>query len=223
MNILIAAPVRNRGWILNQYMSCLKNLNISDNISYYFILNDCTDDSKEILDYYIEKEIDEMNFNTPSDMGENGQGRSGLQRELYTYKNLSVLRNKILEYARNTNVDYIFSVDTDILVKPDILEKLLSTEKDIVAALINNGGKNWNFLHFQGDRGYVPEKLFEVRVTGACYLISRNVFMNESIKYSNEFGSGEDEAFCEYARRQGFHSYVLPDEQIHVMRRRGDN
>jgi hypothetical protein len=233
MNILIAAPIRNRGWILNQYLNCLYFLDTPGwNIDkgYYFILNDCTDNSREILekrkedleprDYSIHYKIDEINFNTPSDMGENGMGRSGIPRELHTYKNLSVLRNKILEYARGINFDYIFSVDSDILVKPDILEKLIATKKDIVAALVRNSGTDWNFLPLTGrDRNTIPSELFEVKVTGACYLISKNVFINKNIKYSNEFSSGEDEAFCHSAREQGFKSYVLADEQIHIIRR----
>lgn len=222
MKVLIAAPIRNRAWILNQYMACLGNLNTPDNLFYYFILNDCTDESKNILHYYNVLDIEEINFNTPSDMGENGMGRSGLTRSVHTYKTLSILRNRILDYAREReDIDYIFSIDSDILVKPDILNKLIDTGKNIVAALISNSGTDWNFLPLAGkDRNTVPSELFEVRVTGACCLISKNVFMNKNIRYSDKFRSGEDEAFCQSAREQGFKSYVLAEEQIHLMRRR---
>jgi len=206
-------------------MACLENLNTPYDISYYFILNDCKDESKEIIQYYLEPDvckIEEINFNTPADMGEEGMGRSGIPRELYTYKNLSILRNRILEYAREKeDIDYIFSVDSDILVKPDILDKLLDTKKDIVAGLVSNSGTDWNFLPFTGlDRNTIPGKLFEVKVTGACYLISRAVFKNENIQYSDKYPSGEDEAFCQSAREQGFSSWVLAEEQLHILRRR---
>ncbi len=239
MNILIAAPIRNRAWILNQYLACIDAIDYPrQNISFFFILNDCTDDSEEILENWMvikNKEtypnfgwkwgsiqVTTINFNTPSDIGENGMGRSGLSRSIHTYENLSILRNRILDYAREKgDIDYIFSVDSDILVKPDILNKLIDTGKNIVAALISNSGTDWNFLPLAGkDRNTVPSELFEVRVTGACCLISKNVFMNKNIRYSDKFRSGEDEAFCQSAREQGFKSYVLAEEQIHLMRRR---
>lgn len=236
--ILIAAPIRNRAWILNQYLACIDAIDYPrQNISSFFILNDCTDDSEKILeDWMVIKnketypnfgwkwgniQVTTINFNAPSDMGENGMGRSGLNRSIHTYKNLSILRNKILDYACEREFDYIFSIDSDIFIKSDILNKLIATGKDIVAALISNSGTDWNFLPLTGgDRNTIPAELFEVRVTGACYLISRKVFTNKNIRYSDKFHSGEDEAFCQSAREQGFKSYVLADEQIHIMRRR---
>jgi len=60
-------------------------------------------------------------------------------RRKYTYTWLSHLRNKILKKCIKLNCDYLFSVDTDILIKKDLLNRLLEHKKHIVSALIYNG------------------------------------------------------------------------------------
>ncbi len=230
-NILIASPIRNRSWILSEYLYFLSRLDYpKKNLSFHFILNDSLDSSAEILaDWKAahEKEyryirISEVNFDYPHDWGEDRvvTAEAMLNRKNKTYKSLSVLRNLILDLAwLDMDVDYLFSVDSDILVNPDILNKLLATNKDIVAGLIGNGNFNYNFMPLAGHRNILPlEKLFEVTTTGAVMLISRKVFENKLIRYSPE-KTGEDEGFCMSARTHGFKSYVLQELQKHIMKR----
>lgn len=222
MNILIACPIRNRAWILLDYLQGLYNLDYpKDKIAFHFILNDSSDKSKEILQDWkevVEKEyryvhISEVNFGYPPDWGEDRKNNK-LNRVSKTYKTLSVLRNLILDSAwLDMKADYLFSVDSDILVNPDVLNKLIETEKDIVAALVRNGKNAYNFLP---RIPCIPDRIFEVDTIGAVILIARKVFENKKIRYSVE-RTGEDEGFCLTAKRQGFNSYVLPELQRHIM------
>lgn len=226
-NILIACPVRNREWILWRYLRALEILDYpGDKLSFHFILNDSIDDSKNIL--YIWKnskkndfksiQISEVNFNFPEYIDKKGYRQDCKTRHKFAYPALSILRNLILDIsAINTDIDYLFSVDSDVILYPDILNRLLSEDKDIVAGLIKNGVNEYNFLPFKGNRSIVPEGAFEVKTTGAVMLISREVFENKAIRYSPK-PSGEDEGFCESARARGFKSFVLPELQEHVMR-----
>lgn len=233
-NVLIACPMRNREWILHQYLACIYSLDYpKENISLFFLLNDCTDNTREILKNWSKKHsgeyksivFEEINFFTPSDLGEAGMGRGGgYRRDSFSYKNLCALRNKILEIARkDPNVDYLFSVDSDILIDNDILNNLINCEKPVVSALVHNGksGRDdtWNFLPLTGSRAISPKELSEVKLTGACCLISKEVFQNKDICYSQR-PSGEDESFCKTARVNGFSLWVLPQEQLHIMNRR---
>lgn len=231
MRILITAPVRNREWILEDYLKALQELDFDkESLAFHFILNDSVDNSKDILTKfkYIERtkyryiRLSEVNFEAPKDLGEEGQGReSGVDRDKFTHPMLAILRNLTLDLARMDNADYLFSVDSDIIVEPDILNKLIEANKDIVAGLISNGGSQaYNFLPFSGNRNEVKKEIFEVKVTGACCLISKNVFNNRSIRYSEQFGTGEDLGFCESARHFCFKSYVLPYMQRHILDRR---
>lgn len=47
-------------------------------------------------------------------------------------------RNKILDYAAEKNFDYILMLDNDVMVKPDILKKLLNFNKEVVSGLYFN-------------------------------------------------------------------------------------
>jgi|GEM_PF-1368401 len=162
MKILIAAPIRNRAWILPEYLSHLERLEYpKDKLAFHFVLNDSTDGSKGILQTWkvvMEKEyryvrISEVNFNYPPDLAEEGRGRerNGYPRWKYSYKALSALRNLILNIAwLDTEADYLFSIDSDILVKPDVLNRLLEQKKEMIAALVKNDKKNaYNFLPFE--------------------------------------------------------------------------
>lgn len=232
-NIIIACPIRNRDWILPEYLTRLEFLDYpKEKLAFHFILNDSTDESKYWLEQWKElnKEnyryikIEEINFNYPEDHGAFGNGRDScsrlsITRSEYTYKALAQLRNKILDSAiEDTVADYLFSVDSDILINKNILKRLLATKKDIIAALICNGGDNYNFFHLgDKERTILPKDLiFEVRLTGACYLISRNVFSNPKIRYE-ALSSGEDQGFCESARKENYKLYIFNDLQNHIM------
>jgi len=51
-------------------------------------------------------------------------------------------RNMIAEYAIENDYDYVMWVDSDVMVKPGIIEKLLSHDKELVSAVYNTIGKN---------------------------------------------------------------------------------
>ncbi len=47
-------------------------------------------------------------------------------------------RNKIIDYAISKNYDYLLMMDCDVMVEDDILNRLLSHEKDVVSGLYFN-------------------------------------------------------------------------------------
>jgi cellulose synthase/poly-beta-1,6-N-acetylglucosamine synthase-like glycosyltransferase len=233
-NILIAVPVRNRDWILCKYLEHLYEIDYpKKNIGFHFILNDSIDNSKKML--YLWKQsndhkyryirISELTLDYPNDIGESGNGRNSTNsnminvRKSHTYKSLSVLRNLQLDLSDlDIDCNYLLSIDSDILVEPDIINRLLQTKLNIIASLISNGTNCYNFLPL-GDvsRKILPSnEVFEVKVTGAVMLVSKKVFSNKNIRYS-PMSSGEDAGFCESARRNGFKSYVLNYMQKHIM------
>ena len=232
-NVLIGCPVRNRGWILPEYLTRLEQIDYpKDKLAFHFILNDSHDESrfwlenwKEINeDNYRYIKITEHNFGYPEDLGASGNGREGSVeiskvRHEYTYKALAELRNLLLDSAQgDEKIDYLFSVDSDILIKPNLLNKLINSEKDIIAGLISNGHNAYNFFHIDNkNRGIVPEEeIFEVSMTGAVVLISKNVFNNKGIRYLYNL-KGEDIGFAETAKKNGLKLYVLNDMQFHIM------
>lgn len=183
--VRIVAPVRNREWILPIYLRHLEALEYpSQALSFHFIANDCTDNTKGILyefkhawegyGTHVEDSVcvDQVNFHR---VEQDTRVDSVRQR---TYPILANLRNALFEKAVHDGVDYVLSVDTDILVPPDLLQRLLAHQKDVVAALISNGIGAHNYLLRSLSGGLVkdpnpPVELFQVALTGAVCLYSR--------------------------------------------------
>lgn len=221
--VTIAAPIRNREWILNQYLDHIIGLDYpKDRINIHFVLNDSTDFSREILldfkkkykNEYNEIHIDTYNRQVPED------ARSALIRNKHIYTHLSVLRNHILS---NVKTDYLFSVDSDILIPSNSLQKLLSHQKSIISGLIYNGyienpakpHKYTNIMRFNTDgvlrhinnyytaRAPLLErsKVIEVDVTGAFYLIRKDVCKIAKYGWHHQ---GEDVYFCNTVKENGY-------------------
>lgn len=222
--ITIAAPVRDRDWILQHYLDAIVNIDYpKDLIDLRFVVNDSSDRTLEILtnfkslmnNYYRSIHIDIYNRNVPID-----------QRELnvrnnYIYDHLSKLKNFIIS---RTKTDYLLFLDADILVPTDIINNLLKHQKDIVSGLIWNGYltnpdkpylypnvmrlQNGIYRHILNRsirdvscRSSTPLPLMKVDLTGAVILISRKAY--KSVKYGFH-PQGEDAYFCKMAQEKGF-------------------
>lgn len=212
--VLIAAPVRNRETHLPQYLEGLRNLQYpKDRIGFFFLVNDSTDKSLELLrDFkwscatgYRECVVDVLDLGTVPD-------RRKWEARKKVYKALATLRNRILDYFENSDYDYLFSVDSDIYVKPNVLERLMSHQKPFVAAMISNMPKKMvpnAMVRSRGDlrRFYPPEgeaAIYEVAVTGAVGLMTREV-LGSRYAWSKQ---GEDIPFCDSLRERGIKIYL---------------
>ncbi|OME55384.1 hypothetical protein BSK59_12960 [Paenibacillus odorifer] len=225
-NILIACPVRNREWILPAYLEHLHSLKYpKKNLSILWVINQSDDNSEQILKKFQREYSHEYRkitikiFNgskiVPNDK------RIRATRNRYIYNHLAELRNYILSQVGNN--DFIFSSDSDILLKPDTLTQLINSDKDIISSIIFNGYKfdkenAWrypNILKQLSDgkiehiaNSYVKKspiskisKLLQVDVTGASVLLSK--YAATKIKYGYHI-QGEDVAFCLEAKKKGF-------------------
>ncbi|MDP9699762.1 GT2 family glycosyltransferase [Paenibacillus intestini] len=193
--VLIGSPVRNRAWVLERHLQSLDQQAVHQQFRY--ILNDSEDQTEHILQ---EHRIPYSTY----DLGKT----YGHLRGQYAYAHLAKLRNRLLEEFLLTDCDYLFSVDTDIIVPEDSLEQLMNNDKDICSMLIRNHPqiKAHNAL-IRGQ--HVPEfreGLIPVDLTGAVYLIKREV-IEAGVRYANH-ASGEDAPFCEQAKSLGFELFV---------------
>lgn len=212
MNILIGSLIRNREWILPRFLTNVTKLNYpKEKITLCFILNDSQDSCHEILEnfkkefekYYKQILITEINLGTQEDM------RVGNRKPVY--KSLSQLRNMLL--TKGSEFDYLFSIDSDILVNPEDLNFLLSAQKDVVSGIIENGTGIFNLMtiklkgHLSHYKTWHDEKqdIFEVDVNGAVTLISKKVC--ETCKYSFN-DRGEDIGFAQNVQQNGFRLYA---------------
>lgn len=142
-------------------------------------------------------------------------------------QNILLNRNKIIEHAIQKKYDYLFFVDTDVLIPEDALEKLLLLNVPIATGVYLGGLKTNNggvviapvLYDFSDDEEYIKmvpmntvldDAVFEVAACGfGCCLIKREVFEKVSLRLSEKSGSGEDVLFCHDARKNfGFQTFV---------------
>lgn len=226
----IAAPIRNRQEYLPHYLSAIAKQTFPKKLTnLIFILNNSTDDSEKILYNFQNKYKDEYNkiniytYNNsiaPEDMRDP-------QHRAKVYPMLANLRNVISD---KTKTEFLFSVDSDIMLLPDTLEKLLTQAQQnqykMLSALICNGhiyadtvNKQTQFTidkvkptfysnimwHDEHKRlVHVPKRywdgILEIHMTGACCLYHRDVFKKARFK---DHPMGEDIPFCEDVLKLG--------------------
>lgn len=230
-HVLIFSPVSDREKYLPHYLNRLVNLNYpKENISFYFIVNNSQDSSLQILNEF-KRENQTSYRSIKIDISNSKQKfkdeRTTKIRNQFTYSHLSNLRNQALDYSKTKNVDYLFSIDSDILVKSNSLKKLIDANKPIVSSLIYNGylvspESPWKYTNIMNVRvdnkiehisnWYVKNsetlpksKVIPVDVTGAISLI-RNDVIKSGAKYGFHL-QGEDILFSLDAKTKGFQSY----------------
>lgn len=139
-------------------------------------------------------------------------------------------RNDIATYAIQHEYDYIFWLDSDMVFKPDTLERMFNTlqdnDLDILTGLyfrrvppyspvlfdkLEMKGPTCKFTEFTK----IPEELFEVGGCGfGCVLMKTDAFLDVQYRHGNMFSpignNGEDIAFCWRARECGFKIYCDP-------------
>jgi glycosyltransferase involved in cell wall biosynthesis len=208
MKIMVGAPVRNRGWILPQHIEAIQKQDVD--IETCYILNDSTDDTEEVLKrygcHYVTCNLEEMKT-------------ANHLRGAYSFTNLALLRNRLLDEFLKSDCDYLFSCDTDIIIPEGSLRQLVEDDKDIVSMLICNAvnALAFNFMmknpEPHDDPAYdfyhpfkVPKiGLNKVDLTGAVYLIKRKV-ITAGVHYGHH-PQGEDIYFCKLASDLGFEMY----------------
>ncbi len=231
--VLIAAPLRQDVRIFREYQKGLDALKIPEGVTVdrFFVINDCPDVINEVKGDYIVENTGDVYEKTHNN-------------HLWTLENLGKmhrLRNLCCQRAREGGYDYLFFVDTDLVLHPDTLTELLLTGKDIVSELFwtNSWCNAWQYDQSSGmDPKWVRPGLYQVGMTGACMLVSRKV-LDAGVDYTpipniRKALWGEDRHFCIRAACNGFtlwtdshcppeHLYTEKAYQNYIARRADEN
>ena len=208
MKVLIAAPLRRDIKIFREYQAGLDRLIVPEGVTVdrYFVVNDCPEVIPEIRGAAYDV----------LDTGDRFQKSDN--DHLWTQENLEkmpALRNMTVRRALEGGYDYLFSVDTDIILHPETLLRLLEADKDIVSELFwTNGWCNaWMYDQSSGMKTeWVRPGLYQVGMTGACTLMNTKVFMAGAdftpIPNIRKALWGEDRWFCIRAAVLGFEMWI---------------
>ena len=203
--ILIAAPVHQDERIFIEYLNSLNHLIIPKDyeINKFFYLHNCSNLKKFLEQSEYEEFLDDSKYDFFShDFKENN------------YSALSYMRSYILEKARKENYDYVFSVDSDILLHPRTLQFLIKDNKDIVSMLYwscnCNKGTGFQkkivpntydleYWKWWNQEDLTKKDLFERGIVMGDVLIGPRILQNKNINYfpisKIDYFTWEDYAF----------------------------
>ena len=177
--ILITAPVHQTEEIFIEYLNSIHNLIIPNGYecNLFFYLHNCP----ELKKYLKDDEYTEILDNSKYEIFSHKFKKDN-------YSALSYMRTAALQKAREENYDYVFSVDSDVILHKDNLKELLQDEKDIVAKMYWTIFDSnlpyyampncYDYIDYEGrrifKRGINSLKflgIYEMGVVGACTLI----------------------------------------------------
>lgn len=237
--IRICTLIRNRAWILPYYLEHIYNLEYDKKlITIHFLVNNSTDSSLNLLQEFKEKHNSKYNNiiieeNNKSNLSEDNRDmRSRIANGIYHH--LAEMRNYLFNKCKE---DYLFNIDSDILVEKYALKKLVSSNKDMIAGTIYNGyqysDEYWNYTNLCLFR-LGENKINNIKVVrNSCYSLKRRdirlllrenktiieldltgaICLYSKKLYSDKtirFGfhlDGEDYAYCLKAKEHGYKIY----------------
>ena len=181
----------------------------------YFVINDCPEVIPDVRGGYIVMDTGDV-----YEKGDNDH--------IWTSANLDkmpILRNAAIRRTLEGGYDYLFSVDTDLVLHPETLVTLLEADKDIVSEIFyTNGWCNaWHWDQYSAplDEWRTPG-LYPVGMTGALTLIKSGV-LSAGVDFTpipnlRKVLWGEDRWFCIRAACAGFEMWVdthFPAEHLY--------
>lgn len=233
--VLIASPIRQEHKILIEFLGSLMNLNYLNVNEEYAFIDDNLDEacSKELELFIPEKtKVIKVNSNDHYIKDENTHyWNSNLMDKVAKFKNI------LIDYAIDNEFDYIFFVDSDLVLHGETLNKLLSNNVDIISNVFwtkwTLDGRlepqvwledNYSFIKSNTTNDVIEIALLETEFInkikrkgvhevgglGACTLISKNALLKgvNFNKIDNISLCGEDRYFCVRAKALGLNLYV---------------
>ena len=240
-HVCLLTPVKNRAWALPAYFECLLALDQGNNtLSLLFLDDASTDATPTLLEAFqadcahrfasitILKNDDAFGDNTSSrDMA------AGLRK----YRHLAYLRNSLLLHAEDENPDYVFSMESDVLLFPDCLTALIARQVPCVTPVLfldaaAKGGLYWDswlghrvngdanvggrpFSRYTG-MGCQEHHLYEIFCGGGVFLLTKDAFACHPEMGPSLYG--EEWPLYVTLHQAGFACYLDTERHaIHVM------
>ncbi|HHX97046.1 MAG TPA: glycosyltransferase family 2 protein, partial [Clostridia bacterium] len=133
--VLIGSPVYQKPDILSLFLQSLKNLQRETvRLDYVFVDDNLDPAASKLLKDFSRSGSQVTIFD--------GKKRGGYHRDEEThYWNYALMlkvanyKNKIIEYALKQDYDYLFFVDSDLLLHPYLLEHLKACNKQIISEI----------------------------------------------------------------------------------------
>lgn len=215
--VLLGGPLQEDRHIFIEHLKSLDELNTDGlQVDRCWIANDCDELHPLMkLDEYIVRNTGDIYLKDE-------------QTHYWTQANVAKmcdLRNEMIRVALEGGYDYLFFVDSDLILQPGTLQQLIRADKPAVAEIFwtqAEPGKPivWTncWMYDQctsSEADYIQWSkpgVYPVGGTGACFLIGRDV-LEAGVNYSplyniREILRGEDRYFCVRAAAHGIQLWI---------------
>ncbi|MEY8001760.1 glycosyltransferase family 2 protein [Clostridium sp. Mt-5] len=148
--ILIGSPIRQPCDILVNFISFLKNMIKKDiSINYFFIDDNDDANSSNLLKNFSLESKDKVIIEEGDKIGNYIRTENmHYWKESLIWK-IAEYKNRIIDYAKKNHYDYLFLIDSDIMLHPKTLLSLINSNKDIISEIF--------WTRWQKDSGELPQ------------------------------------------------------------------
>ncbi len=206
MKLLIGSPIKQKTSILEVFLENLVKMDLDGlEVSYFFIDDNIEESSSELLKKFqkANKNVILKNYlDFGYEPGLNYQNQDTHSWKKSLIERITTFKDAIIKYAQNNSFDYLFFVDSDIIMNPQTIKHLIKQNVDIVSEVFwtswNPGDnlapqvwlqdesklyiRNWDSEYSKSEikqytKDFVAKLkipgLYEVGGLGACTLISK--------------------------------------------------
>lgn len=209
-NILVGSPIRQHPEVLKEFLLSLEEVTQDSFIFDYCFVDDNTDPaSTKMLKEFEEKHIGHCLLLSPDVPAENSCYIVNEHGHVWTAEvvwKVAAFKDRIIEIAKEKDYDYLFLIDSDLVMHPKTIEQLLAANKGIVSNIFWTSWQpgtfempqvwmqdEYNFYEVHNNRKPSAEEIgkemwafmdklrvpgtYEVGGLGACTLIDRETLL----------------------------------------------
>ena len=133
--VLIGSPIHQKPEILKEFLQSLKELDkININVDFLFIDDNNISESSDILYQFSKDEKNVIIYKSLNKDNYICDNFTHYWKENLIWK-VADFKNKIINYAKKNKYDFVFLIDSDIILNPNTLIHLISTGKDIISEI----------------------------------------------------------------------------------------
>ena len=206
LRILVGSPIRQQPEILKEFLESLDNVEKKSYTFDFCFVNDNVDPvSTKILQDFSEAHSGHCILLSPEVPSQNSIYFKNEQTHFWTNDliwKVAAFKDRIIEYAKEKKYDYLFLIDSDLVLHPKTIEQLLSAKKGVICNIFWTSWQpgtiempqvwmqdEYNFYEITNNQKPSPEEMvkqqfefmallrvpgvYEVGGMGACTLIDR--------------------------------------------------
>ncbi|CDQ40340.1 MULTISPECIES: glycosyltransferase family 2 protein [Virgibacillus] len=136
--VLIGSPIHQQHPILQEFLTALTEIkNTTFSIDYLFIDDNTDQQSIHLLREFSDHTPHQTKILKPSHMNHQGYARDE-NTHIWNHQaiwKVAAFKNRIIDYAIKEEYDYLFLIDSDLIIHPNTIKHLIQMEKNIISTI----------------------------------------------------------------------------------------